>query len=115
MPLLDELKRIRVPFVDSANRELVKELLDGLLEDGVLNDGQKDSILEENPSTKDKARALIDTVKKKGDAASNKMIALLQSKDPTLHAALGLSSGQPAQPGEQTSAVETSSPYLDSN
>ncbi|XP_033986890.1 caspase-1-like [Trematomus bernacchii] len=96
--MADELKRIRVTFVDSANRELIKELLDGLLEDGVLNDGQKDSILEENPSTKDKARALIDTVKKKGDAASNKMIALLLSKDPTLHAALGLSSEKPAQP-----------------
>ncbi|KAI4814900.1 hypothetical protein KUCAC02_005076 [Chaenocephalus aceratus] len=100
--MADELNRIRVTFVDSVNKELIKELLDGLLEVGVLNDGQKDSILEENPSTKDKARALIDTVRKKGDDASRKMIALLQSRDQTLYDSLGLSSGKPAQPGEQT-------------
>ncbi|XP_033971137.1 caspase a [Trematomus bernacchii] len=96
--MADELNRIRVKFVDSANKELIKELLDSLLEVGVLNDGQKDSILEENPSTKDKARALIDTVRRKGDLASRKMIALLQSRDQTLYDSLGLSSGKPAQP-----------------
>ncbi|KAJ4935578.1 hypothetical protein JOQ06_017109 [Pogonophryne albipinna] len=96
--MADELNKIRVKFVDSANRELIKELLDGLLEDRVLNDGQKDSILEENPSTKDKARALIDTVRRKGDVASRKMIALLQSRDQTLYDSLCLSSGKPAQP-----------------
>ncbi|XP_033953133.1 caspase a-like isoform X2 [Pseudochaenichthys georgianus] len=96
--MADELNRIRVKFVDSVNKELIKELLDGLLEVGVLNDGQKDSILEENPSTKDKARALIDTVRRKGDVASRKMIALLQSRDQTLYDSLGLSSGKPAQP-----------------
>ncbi|KAI9538711.1 hypothetical protein NQZ68_012364 [Dissostichus eleginoides] len=100
--MADELNRIRVKFVDSANKELIKELLDGLFDDGVLNDGQKDSILEENPSTKDKARALIDTVRRKGDVASRKMIAHLQSRDQTLYDSLGLSSGKPAQPGEQT-------------
>ncbi|XP_010785979.1 caspase-1-A [Notothenia coriiceps] len=100
--MADELNRIRVKFVDSANKELIKELLDGLLEVGVLNDGQKDSILEENPSTKDKARVLIDTVRKKGDDASRKMIALLQSRDQTLYDSLGLSSGKPAQPGNAT-------------
>ncbi|XP_034085331.1 caspase-1-A-like [Gymnodraco acuticeps] len=97
-----ELNKIRVKFVDSANKELIKELLDGLLEVGVLNDGQKDSILEENPSTKDKARALIDTVRRKGDDASRKMIALLQSRDQTLYDSFGLSSGKPAQPGNAT-------------
>ncbi|KAI9538712.1 hypothetical protein NQZ68_012365 [Dissostichus eleginoides] len=96
--MADELNRIRVKFVDSANKELIKELLDGLFDDGVLNDGQKDSILEENPSTKDKARALIDTVRRKGDVASRKMIAHLQSRDQTLYDSLGLSSGKPAQP-----------------
>ncbi|XP_033970994.1 caspase-1-A-like isoform X1 [Trematomus bernacchii] len=100
--MADELNRIRVKFVDSANKELIKELLDGLLEVGVLNDGQKDSILEENPSTKDKARALIDRVRRKGDDASRKMIALLQSRDQTLYDSLGLSSGKPAQPGHAT-------------
>ncbi|XP_063762631.1 caspase a-like isoform X1 [Eleginops maclovinus] len=95
--MADELAKVRVKFVGSVDKELIKELLDDLLDDGVLNDGQKDSILEENSSTKDKARALIDTVRKKGDSASRKMIAFLQSRDSTLHSELFVSSDKPAQ------------------
>ncbi|KAJ4927777.1 hypothetical protein JOQ06_015579 [Pogonophryne albipinna] len=93
-----KLKKIRVKFVNSANRDVINQLLDGLFDDGVLNGGEKDSILEGNPITTDRARALIDTVMKKGDEASNKMIALLLSIDPTLYATLGLPSENPAQP-----------------
>lgn len=81
----------------SVNTEMVKQLLDDLLEDGVLNDGEKDSILEENSSRADKARCLIDVVKKKGDTVSNKMIAHLQSRDPALCFKLGLTQSPPAQ------------------
>lgn len=102
-PLLDkELARVRTKFVEKVSKELINQLLDDILEDGVLNDGEKDSILEENKSTADKARRLIDIVKKKGNVASRKMIAHLQSRDATLYAELGLSCGQPAQPGELT-------------
>ncbi|KAM9359206.1 caspase-1-A-like isoform 1-T2 [Symphorus nematophorus] len=90
----NELARVRSAFVDKTSKELISQLLDDLLDDGVLNEGEKDSILEENRSRADKARSLIDTVKKKGEGASRKMIACLQSRDPTLHAELGLS--QPA-------------------
>lgn len=93
---------MRTKFVEKASKELIKQLLDDLLEDDVLNDGQKDSILEENSTRADKARALIDEVKKKGDKASGKMIAHIQSRDSLLYSELGLSSGQPAQPGELT-------------
>ena len=72
---------------------VIKQLLDDLLDDDVLNDGQKDSILEENNTTADKARSLVDIIKKKGDVASRKMIAHLYERDPTLHSELGL--GQP--------------------
>ncbi|XP_068440725.1 caspase a-like [Clinocottus analis] len=96
-----ELANVRCKFVKKADKELIKQLLDDLLEDGVLNDGQKDSILEEHSSTADKARALIDAVKKKGSAASGKMIAHLQSRDPLLHSELGLSSEQAAQPAAE--------------
>lgn len=93
---------MRTKFVEKVSKELINQLLDDILEDGVLNDGEKDSILEENKSTADKARRLIDIVKKKGNVASRKMIAHLQSRDATLYAELGLSCGQPAQPGELT-------------
>lgn len=77
-------------------KTIIKQLLDDLLEDEILNDGEVDSILEENPSTGDKARCLIDTVKSKGDKASRKLIAHLQERDKELHSALRLSSSQPA-------------------
>nr|WJN24709.1 caspase 1 [Lateolabrax maculatus] len=93
-----ELARVRTKFVEKVSKELINQLLDDILEDGVLNDGEKDSILEENKSTTDKARRLIDIVKRKGNVASRKMIAHLQSRDATLYAELGLSCGQPAQP-----------------
>ncbi|XP_031698014.1 caspase-1-like, partial [Anarrhichthys ocellatus] len=89
-----ELAKVRSKFVENANKELINQLLDDLLEDGVLNEGQKDSVLEENSTTANKARGLIDMVKRKGDEASRKMIAHLQSRDPSLHSELGLSSGQ---------------------
>ncbi|XP_034723716.1 caspase-1-A-like [Etheostoma cragini] len=97
-PLLAELARVRRNFVEKVDKVVIKQLLDDLLGDGVLSDGQKDAILEENNSTADKARCLIDIIKKKGDVASLKMIAHLYARDSTLHSELGLSCGPPAQP-----------------
>lgn len=87
--------------MEKVSKEMLNQLLDSLLEDGVLNDGEKDSILEENATKNNKARELIDTVKRKGPAASMKMIACIQKKDPTLYSELGLSSVQPAQSGKR--------------
>ncbi|XP_040901977.1 caspase recruitment domain-containing protein 16-like [Toxotes jaculatrix] len=89
------LASVRTKFVERISNELIKQLLDDLLEDVVLNEGEKDAILEENKSRADKARCLIDTVKKKGDEASRKLIAHLQSRDLMLYSTLGLSSVQP--------------------
>lgn len=87
--------------MESVTTEVIKQLLDALLEDSILNDGEKDSVLEENSSRADKARALVDKVRKKGDAACNKLITHLQKEDPTLFFKLGLSCVQPAPaPGE---------------
>uniref|UniRef100_A0AAQ6IJZ0 CARD domain-containing protein n=1 Tax=Anabas testudineus TaxID=64144 RepID=A0AAQ6IJZ0_ANATE len=85
-----ELGSIRIQFVAKVSGELIKQLLDDLLDDGILNDGEKDSILESNNSRADRARCLIDTVKRKGREASKKMIAHLQERDPTLFTELGL-------------------------
>lgn len=92
---------MRTRFVEKASKELINQLLDDLLEDGVLNDSQKNSIIKEN-SGADIARSLIDIVKKKGEEASRNLIDHLQSRDPSLSSDLGLSSGRPAPPGELT-------------
>uniref|UniRef100_A0AAQ4QBS6 Caspase a n=1 Tax=Gasterosteus aculeatus aculeatus TaxID=481459 RepID=A0AAQ4QBS6_GASAC len=78
----------------------IKQLLDDLVDNGVLNDGQKDSILERNRTKADTARNLIDVVKAKGNKASEILIASLESRDSSLFSVLGLSSAQPALPGE---------------
>ncbi|XP_021176814.2 caspase-1 isoform X1 [Fundulus heteroclitus] len=100
-----ELQKVRTEFVNRVSTEVIKQLLDCLLDDGVLNDGEKESILEENHSRADKARQLIDKVKKKGAEASKRMIAHLQDKDKTLYGVLGLSGGQPAQPAPAAPAA----------
>ncbi|KAL3991863.1 low density lipoprotein receptor-related protein 5/6 [Sarotherodon galilaeus] len=89
-----ELARVRGQFVEKVSKALLKQLLDDLLE-GLLNDGESDSVLEDNSNKADMARALIDMVKRKGDKASRKMIEHLEKRDPTLYSELGLSCGQP--------------------
>ncbi|KAM6946944.1 caspase-1-like [Lycodopsis pacificus] len=96
-----ELANVRTRFAEKANIVLINQLLDDLLDDGVLNAGETESVLEENRSRANKARSLIDMVRNKGDGPSRKMIAHLQSRDSCLHAELGLSSGQPAQPAAE--------------
>ncbi|XP_039668560.1 NACHT, LRR and PYD domains-containing protein 1b allele 2-like isoform X1 [Perca fluviatilis] len=88
-----ELARLRPKLVEKVSNVLIKQLLDDLLEDGVLNDGEKDSILQESCTSADRARCLIDMVRKKGREASRKIFTRLQSRDPTLSAELGLPSG----------------------
>ncbi|XP_062417629.1 caspase-1-like [Pungitius pungitius] len=92
-----KLQNARRKFVEKADKELIQQLLDDLLDDGVVNDGQKDSILEDNSTTADRARDLIDVVKKKGDKASEIFITHLEVRDKVLCTELGLSSAQPAQ------------------
>uniref|UniRef100_A0A3B4F9K7 CARD domain-containing protein n=1 Tax=Pundamilia nyererei TaxID=303518 RepID=A0A3B4F9K7_9CICH len=84
------LLRVRGKFVEKTSNPLLDQLLDDILEDGILNDGERESIVEENKNRADKARCLIDTVRKKGDLASNKLIRHLQKRDPMLFAELGL-------------------------
>ncbi|KAM4589901.1 caspase a isoform 2-T2 [Fundulus diaphanus] len=105
-----ELQKVRSEFVNRVSTEVIKQLLDCLLDDGVLNDGEKESILEENHTRADKARQLIDKVKKKGAEASKKMIAHLQDKDKNLYSVLGLSGGQPAQPAPAAPAAPAAPP-----
>ncbi|XP_067450972.1 uncharacterized protein [Thunnus thynnus] len=96
-----ELAKVRTTFVMRANEVLIKQLLDDLLVHCVMYDEEIDFILENNITRADKARCLIDIVRKKGDEASRTMIALLQHRDPALYTTLGLSPGQPAEPAAE--------------
>lgn len=85
---------------------MINQLLDDILLDGIVNEMERESITEENNIRSDKARRLIDSVRKKGERACRKMIAHLQSRDPELSAVLGLSCGHSAPPGELRGQLE---------
>nr|XP_046245207.1 caspase a-like isoform X2 [Scatophagus argus] len=96
--MADDLSRVRTSFVEKVSTVLISQLLDDVLLDRIVNDGEKESVLEANSTRGDRARCLIDTVRRKGNNASRMMIAHIQQRDPMLYAELGLSCGQPAQP-----------------
>ncbi|XP_045075859.1 caspase a-like isoform X2 [Coregonus clupeaformis] len=93
----DDLFNARKIFIDSVTKTVIKQLLDNLLEDKVLNDEETDSVTEENSARAEQARCLIDMVRKKGVKASEKMIARVQERDPGLHDKCGLAPRQLAQ------------------
>uniref|UniRef100_A0A3B4AJ31 Uncharacterized protein n=1 Tax=Periophthalmus magnuspinnatus TaxID=409849 RepID=A0A3B4AJ31_9GOBI len=91
------LAKLRTKFVSKVSKEIVNQLLDNLLEDKVINSGERESIIEEHQTTADKARQTIDTVIKKGNKASNRLIHHLQNCDPTLHEDLSTQESQVLQ------------------
>ncbi|XP_041733782.2 caspase a [Coregonus clupeaformis] len=95
--MADDLFNARKIFIDSVSKTVIKQLLDDLLEDKVLNDEETDSVTEENSARAEQARCLIDMVRKKGDKASEKMIARVQERDPGLHDKCALAPRQLAQ------------------
>uniref|UniRef100_A0A668U6F6 CARD domain-containing protein n=1 Tax=Oreochromis aureus TaxID=47969 RepID=A0A668U6F6_OREAU len=93
----EELSKVRSAFIWRVSTELLKQLLEALVSDGVLNELEKEWILEKNPVRADKARCFIDTVKKKGDKACRIMIRHLQTVDLSLFSQLRLYSDPSAQ------------------
>lgn len=102
---------MRTEFVSRVSKEILIQLLEALVAEGVFDDLEKESIMGENRVRADKARCIIDAVKKKGDKASGIMIRHLQTRDPTLSSQLGLCSGSSAKHGKDDSifAVRLSS------
>uniref|UniRef100_A0A3B4G4F1 CARD domain-containing protein n=1 Tax=Pundamilia nyererei TaxID=303518 RepID=A0A3B4G4F1_9CICH len=96
----EELASVRSAFVCRVSPEILTQLLEDLVSDGVLNELEKESILEGNPVRADKARCSIDSVRKKGDQACRIMIRHLQSIDLSLFSQLRLYSDPSAQQGE---------------
>ncbi|XP_072235799.1 NLR family CARD domain-containing protein 3-like [Leuresthes tenuis] len=100
-----ELNRIRMEFVKRVTEEILKQLLDALLADGVFSDLEKEAIIEDNQTRADKARRLIDDVRRKGEEACRKMMEHLQKLDRTLSSQLRLLSGPSAQEGQASQNV----------
>uniref|UniRef100_A0A667XVI7 Caspase a n=1 Tax=Myripristis murdjan TaxID=586833 RepID=A0A667XVI7_9TELE len=75
------LFNVRRQFVDGVTAPVIKDLLNDLLADGVLNERERDSVLEERA---DRASCLIDMVRRKGARASQELITNLKNFDPFL-------------------------------
>jgi hypothetical protein len=85
-----ELRRIRSEFVKRVSIPVIKGLLDDLWQQNVFSTEEKDSVMEEQRSTADRARCLIDEVMKKGERASQVMIDSMKLMDNHLCITLGL-------------------------
>ncbi|XP_053198075.1 uncharacterized protein LOC128382115 [Scomber japonicus] len=88
VPADRKLLSVRAQFIQRVSEPHLDQLLDKLLEQRVINDGEMDSLRVENRA--EKARSLIDTVLKKGPAASSFLIAALCEVDPVLSRRLNL-------------------------
>ncbi|KAJ8368779.1 hypothetical protein SKAU_G00088070 [Synaphobranchus kaupii] len=86
-----QLFTARKEFVDRVSPDIILQLLDDLLEDEVLNDGEKNFVTEQHKSTAEQARCLIDKVRMKGRKASEKLISRLMERDFNLYEQLNLS------------------------
>ncbi|XP_062297417.1 NACHT, LRR and PYD domains-containing protein 1b allele 3-like [Scomber scombrus] len=88
-PSNDRLMDIWTYFIDRISVSVLKSLLDKLFEKKVITESERESA-EVMQNRSDKARFVIDTVRKKGEAASSEMIEFLCEVDPFLCEHLGL-------------------------
>uniref|UniRef100_A0A667Y569 Caspase a n=1 Tax=Myripristis murdjan TaxID=586833 RepID=A0A667Y569_9TELE len=93
LSVAQRLFNVRRQFVDGVTAPVIKDLLNDLLADGVLNERERDSVLEERRARADQAECLIDMVRKKGNEASQKLIDHLKTRDSKLHPVLFPSAG----------------------
>nr|XP_046227724.1 uncharacterized protein LOC124049759 isoform X1 [Scatophagus argus] len=89
LPSREKLFDIRSSFIDGISGPVLKSLLDKLFDKKVMTDSERESA-DEMQNKRDKARFVIDTVSKKGEAASSEMIGFLCETDPFLCEHLGL-------------------------
>ncbi|XP_036935971.1 NACHT, LRR and PYD domains-containing protein 1b allele 3-like [Acanthopagrus latus] len=89
LPSHQKLFDIRSSFIEGISGPVLKSLLDKLFEKKVLIDSERESV-DEMQNRGDKARLVIDTVRRKGEAASSEMIEFLCELDPFLCEHLGL-------------------------
>ncbi|KAL6097542.1 uncharacterized protein ACO6RY_13062 [Pungitius sinensis] len=85
----ERLLEVRTGFVEGISGPALKSLLDRLLEKKVITDAEGEAA-EATPNHRDRARFVIDIVRKKGEDASLEMIEFLKEADPFLCEHLGL-------------------------
>ncbi|KAM9337114.1 NACHT, LRR and PYD domains-containing protein 12-like [Symphorus nematophorus] len=88
-PADERLRLVRTEFVNRVSECVLKQLLDKLLERGVINDEEMQSVRTKTRT--DKARDVIDMVQRKGSEASSILIAALREKDQHISTLLNLS------------------------
>uniref|UniRef100_A0A673AU62 CARD domain-containing protein n=1 Tax=Sphaeramia orbicularis TaxID=375764 RepID=A0A673AU62_9TELE len=74
---------VRSGFIDGVSEPVLKSLLDKLLVKRVVTDAEMDKV-NGMQTRADKARLVIDTVRRKGEDASSEMIEILCELDPFL-------------------------------
>ena len=89
VPAEKKLLRVREQFVSRVSEPNLGQLLDKLLGFGVINDGEMESA--RTGTRVDKARKVIDMVRRKGSEASSCFIGALCEVDPHLSRQLNLS------------------------
>ncbi|XP_042256076.1 uncharacterized protein LOC121888537, partial [Thunnus maccoyii] len=89
LPSNERLMDIRTCFIDGISGPVLSSLLDKMFEKKVITDSERESA-EGMQNKRKKARFVIDTVRKKGEAASSEMIKFLCEVDPFLCKHLGL-------------------------
>uniref|UniRef100_A0AAQ4PM39 CARD domain-containing protein n=1 Tax=Gasterosteus aculeatus aculeatus TaxID=481459 RepID=A0AAQ4PM39_GASAC len=85
----ERLLKVRSDLVKRISEPVLKSLLDRLLEKTVITDGEWEAA-GAMPNNSDRARFVIDAVRRKGDDASLEMIEFLKEVDPFLCEHLGL-------------------------
>uniref|UniRef100_A0A3B4XMD1 NACHT, LRR and PYD domains-containing protein 1a-like n=1 Tax=Seriola lalandi dorsalis TaxID=1841481 RepID=A0A3B4XMD1_SERLL len=85
----EKLKSVRTQFIDRVSGPVLRELLDKLLDCEVLTGGEMESAAA-TTGRAEKAREVIDMVRRKGPAASSALIDVLCEVDPYLSSQLDL-------------------------
>ncbi|XP_045870683.1 caspase-1-like isoform X2 [Meles meles] len=101
------LKDRRRQFVSSVSPGTINSLLDELLDKKVLNQEEMERVRYENATAMDKARALIDSVTRKGPKACEILIAFICTEDSFLARKLELSGVPSGNQINSDSQVET--------
>ncbi|XP_034721727.1 caspase-1-like [Etheostoma cragini] len=88
VPADERLRSVRTQFITRVSEAVLDQLLDQLLEREVLTDGERESMAVR--ARADKARDLMDTVRRKGPGACSELISALRNADRCLSGTLKL-------------------------
>ncbi|QTE18719.1 interleukin-1 beta convertase precursor [Tiger frog virus] len=84
------MRKGRLAFVRLSKLETLQNLIDKMLAERVFNEEQAADILESNDTRANIARALIDSVSKKGDVTCSLFAGAIARQDVVLVGAMGL-------------------------